>query len=205
MSSEIKYKAIESYGDCTTKFEIQGVEGMKVSEFISCILSNRPEDSGTFIIDGVKFPYDTKRGLLSIDTDQAPCHLTIASVTAQGAYWLMDYEISTKNTTKPIMSRETIFKDGAWVGGYEYSSATQLKEDIAKKEADISYYKERLLALAMATPKDIAPNGEDPFEYVKQMFDELWNEIQDETFALGNMYTVQLNEEYVNNGENPQM
>lgn len=103
------------------------------------------------------------------------------------------------------MSRETIFKDGAWVGGYEYSSATQLKEDIAKKEADISYYKERLLALAMATPKDIAPNGEDPFEYVKQMFDELWNEIQDETFALGNMYTVQLNEEYVNNGENPQM
>ena len=205
MSSEIKYKAIESYGDCTTKFEIQGVEGMKVSEFISCILSNRPEDSGTFIIDGVKFPYDTKRGFLSIDTDQAPGHLTIASVTAYGAYWLMDYEISTKNTTKPIMSRETIFKDGAWVGGYEYSSATQLKEDIAKKEADISYYKERLLALAMATPKDIAPNGEDPFEYVKQMFDELWNEIQDETFALGNMYTVQLNEEYVNNGENPQM
>lgn len=205
MSREIKYKAIESYGDCTTKFEIQGVEGMKVREFISCIISNRREDSGTFYIDGVKFPYDNKRGLLSISADEAPCHLTIASVTAHGAYWQMDYEISTKNTTKPIMSRETIFKDGAWVGGYEYSSATQLKEDIAKKEADISYYKERLLALAMATPKDIAPNGEDPFEYVKQMFDELWNEIQDETFALGNMYTVQLNEEYVNNGENPQM
>lgn len=99
------------------------------------------------------------------------------------------------------MSRETIFKDGAWVGGYEYSSATQLKEDIAKKEADISYYKERLLALAMATPKDIAPNGEDPFEYVKQMFDELWDEIQDQTIALGNMYMVQLNERYVRGEE----
>lgn len=101
------------------------------------------------------------------------------------------------------MSRETIFKEGAWVGGYEYSNATQLTEDIAKKEADINYYKERLLALAMATPKDIAPQGEDPFEFVKQMFDELWDEIQDDTIALGNMYTVQLNEDYIDNGEEP--
>ena len=97
------------------------------------------------------------------------------------------------------MSRETIFKAGAWVGGYEYFNATQLTEDIAKKEADISYYKERLLALAMATPKDIAPQGEDPFEYVKQMFDELWEEIQDHTLQLGTMYTVQLNEDYIDN------
>lgn len=199
MSREIKYKAIESYGDCTTKFEIQGVEGMRVSEFISCIISNRPEDSGTFSIDGVKFPYDNKRRLLSINTDQAPCHLTIASVTAHGAYWQMNYEISTKNTTKPTMSRTTIFRDGAWIGGYEYSSATQLAEDIAKKEADINYYKERLLALAMATPKDIALQGEDPFEYVKQIFDELWDEIQGETLRLGTMYTVQLNEDYIDN------
>lgn len=97
------------------------------------------------------------------------------------------------------MSRETIFKEGAWVGGYEYSSATQLAEDIAKKEADINYYKERLLALAMATPKDIALQGEDPFEYVKQIFDELWDEIQGETLRLGTMYTVQLNEDYIDN------
>lgn len=102
------------------------------------------------------------------------------------------------------MSRETHFKEGAWVGGYEYSSATQLKEDIAKKEADINYYKERLLALAMATPKDIAPQGEDPFEYVKQMFDELWDEIQDETIALGDLYTVQLNEDCVEKWTNEQ-
>lgn len=99
------------------------------------------------------------------------------------------------------MSKETIFRDGASVGGYEFSSATQLTEDIAKKEADISYYKERLLALVMATPKDIAPNGEAPYEYVKQMFDELWDEIQDQTIALGNMYMVQLNERYVRGEE----
>lgn len=35
------------------------------------------------------------------------------------------------------MSRETTFKEGAWVGGYEYSNATQLTEDIAKHEADV--------------------------------------------------------------------
>lgn len=201
MSREIKYKAIESYGDHTAKFEIQGVEGMKVREFISYIINERPEDSGTFSIDGLRYPYDNKRRLLSINTDQAPCHLTIASVTAHGAYRQMDYEISTKNTTKPTMSRETIFRDGASVGGYEFSSATQLTEDIAKKEADISYYKERLLALAMATPKDITPDGSDPLEHVKQMFDELWDEIQDQTIALGNMYTVQLNERYVRGEE----
>ena len=99
------------------------------------------------------------------------------------------------------MSKETILRDGASVGDYEFSSATQLKEDIAKKEADISYYKERLLALTMATPKDIAPNGEAPYEYVKQMFDELWDEIQNQTIALGNMYIVQLNERYVRGEE----
>lgn len=97
MSREIKYKAIESYGDCTTKFEVQGADGMKVGEFISSIVSVRPEDSGTFSIDGVRFPYDNKRRKLSINTDEAPCHLTIASVTAHGAYWQMDYEITTKN------------------------------------------------------------------------------------------------------------
>ena len=204
MSREIKYKAIESYGDCTTKFEIQGVEGMKVREFISYIISERHEDSGTFSIDGLRYPYDNKRGLLSINTDQAPCHLTIASVTAHGAYRQMDYEISTKNTTKPIMSRETIFRDGASVGGYEFSSATQLTEDIAKKEADISYYKERLLALAMATPKDITPDGSDPLEQVRETFSDVWDELQDELFRLSDLYLIEANKEYIDNGSAPQ-
>ena len=197
MSREIKYKAIESYGDCTSKFEIQGVEGMKVREFISYIISERHEDSGTFSIDGLKYPYDNKRGLLSINTDQAPCHLTIASVTAHGAYWQMDYEISTKNTTKPTMSRETIFKGGAWVGGYEFSNERTLKEDIARKENDVLWYKEKLLALAMATPKDITPDGADPLEHVKLTFDELWDELQDELFRLSDMYLIEINKENI--------
>ena len=102
------------------------------------------------------------------------------------------------------MSRETRFKDGAWVGGYEYTNATQLTEDIARTESFISWYKERLLALAMATPKDITPEGADPLEHVKLTFDELWDEIQDKTFQLHALYVIQLNEEFINKGENPQ-
>lgn len=209
MSREIKYKAIESYGDCTTKFEVQGVDGMKVSEFISYIVSERPEDSGTFSIDGVRFPYDNKRRKLSINTDEAPCHLTIASVTAHGAYWQMDYEITTKNTTGLIMSKETIFKDGAWVGGYEYTSATRLTEDIARCEANISQYREQLLALAVSTPHDIMENiieeGGNPFDEIRLLFDELWDGMQDETLKLGTLYTVQMNEDFVDMGDAPEL
>ena len=95
------------------------------------------------------------------------------------------------------MSRETVFRKGAWVGGYEFSNATQLKEDIAKKEADIHWYKEKLLALAAATPKDITPEGDDPLEHIKLTFDALFDDLQDEVLQLGVMYVVQLNEDYV--------
>lgn len=99
------------------------------------------------------------------------------------------------------MSRETIFKEGAWVGGYEYSNHATLVGDIAKKEDYIRWFKEKLLALAMATPKDITPDGADPMEHVKLTFDELWNELQDETFQLHALYLVEHNEKYICNGE----
>lgn len=99
------------------------------------------------------------------------------------------------------MSRETIFKEGAWVGGYEYSSDAQLKEDIARKENDVMWYKEKLLAMAMATPKDITPGGDDPLEHVKLAFDELWDEVHDELFRLSDLYIIESNKEYIDNGE----
>lgn len=98
------------------------------------------------------------------------------------------------------MSRETHFKEGAWIGGYEYSDERTLKEDIAKKENDVLWYKEKLLALAMATPKDITPDGDDPLEHVKLTFDELWDELQDELFHLSDMYLIEVNKEYIDNG-----
>lgn len=100
------------------------------------------------------------------------------------------------------MSRETHFKEGAWIGGYEYSTGARLKEDIAKREADVAYYKERLLALVMATPRDITPDGDDPMEHVKLTFDELWDELQDELFRLSDMYLIEVNKEHIDNGEN---
>lgn len=102
------------------------------------------------------------------------------------------------------MSRETHFKEGAWIGGYEYSTGARLKEDIAKHEADVAYYKERLLALVMATPKDITPDGDDPMEHVKQTFDEIWGELRDLLFRLSDLYTVQLNEDCVEKWTNEQ-
>lgn len=201
MSREIKYKAIESYGDHTTKFEIQGVEGMKVREFISYIINNRPEDSGIFFIDGVKFPYDNKRRLLSISTDQAPCHLTIASVTAHGAYWQVDYEISTKNTTKPIMSRETSFKEGAWISGYQYSNPSTLQSDIEEAESMIKWFRDSLLVLAASNPKDITPEGEDPAEHIKLEFRQLWEELEEAFWDLHKRQFIQFNEEYIDKEE----
>ena len=109
--------------------------------------------------------------------------------------------------TKPdikTMSRETVFKEGAWIGSYEYSNERTLKEDIAKKENDVLWYKEKLLALAMATPKDITPDGSDPLEHVKLTFDELWDELQDELFRLSDMYLIEINKENIDDGSAPQ-
>lgn len=98
------------------------------------------------------------------------------------------------------MSRETVFKEGAWVGGYEFTDERTLKEDIAKKENDVLWYKEKLLALAMATPRDITPDGADPLDHVKLTFDELWDELQDELFRLSDLYLIEVNKEYIDNG-----
>lgn len=99
------------------------------------------------------------------------------------------------------MSRETIFKDGAWVGGYEYSSATQLKEDIAKCEEEITRYREQFLALAVSTPRqimhNIVKNGGNPYEEIRLLFWELWDDMQEATIRLANLYTIQLNEDKV--------
>ena len=102
------------------------------------------------------------------------------------------------------MSRETVFKEGAWIGGYEYSNERTLKEDIAKKENDVLWYKEKLLALAMATPKDITPDGSDPLEQVRETFSDVWDELQDELFRLSDLYLIEANKEYIDNGSAPQ-
>jgi len=95
------------------------------------------------------------------------------------------------------MSRETTFKDGAWVGGYEYSSATQLTEDIAKCEAEISDLKAQIYGLVCATPKDITPALEDPKTYISVAFDELMDDLQEAVIRLADMYIIELNKEHI--------
>ena len=89
------------------------------------------------------------------------------------------------------MSRETIFKEGAWVGGYEYSDERTLQADISKKEADLNFYKVRLAVMAgMANPEDVAGD-------VHQDLEELWDEIQDAMFSLAYMYMIENNKDYI--------
>lgn len=99
------------------------------------------------------------------------------------------------------MSRETIFKEGAAVCGYEYSNKARLESDIREMESDVNYYKQRLLAMCCATPKDITPKGDEPLRFVTQEFDEMWDELQDIMFRLSDLYTIQLNEDCIYNGK----
>lgn len=89
------------------------------------------------------------------------------------------------------MSRETIFKDGAWVGGYEYSDERTLQADISKQEADLNFYKVRLAVMTgMANTEDVA-------EEVHQDLEELWEEIQEAMFRLAYMYMIENNKDYI--------
>ena len=99
------------------------------------------------------------------------------------------------------MSRETYFKEGAWLGGYEYSNDNQLERDIEEKKEMISYFKERLLAMAIATPKDVVQGDDNPLESLHLEFREIWRELEDELVSLGFLYFVKNNIEYIDNGE----
>lgn len=99
------------------------------------------------------------------------------------------------------MSRETIFKQGAAICGYEYSNKSQLESDIKSMEADVNYYRQRLLAMCCATPKDITPKDGDPLQYVEQEFEEVWDVLQEWMFRLSDLYTIQLNEDCIDDGK----
>lgn len=90
------------------------------------------------------------------------------------------------------MSRETIFKDGAWVSGYEYTDERTLQNDIAQTERDLNFLKTRLAVMTgMANPEDVA-------EELHESFEELWEDIQDEMLSLMSMYVIDNNKEYIN-------
>lgn len=97
------------------------------------------------------------------------------------------------------MSRETTFKAGAWVGGYEYKDHEALMEDIKQAENDLAQCTAQLMALVCVTPSDVTPVGEDPLVYMQSSFDDWWADAQVAIYRLGTLYTVENNEEYVDN------
>lgn len=101
------------------------------------------------------------------------------------------------------MSRETVFKDGAWVGGYQYSDKRTLEVDIKRLTETVEFWKRRLYAMAHASPRDITPQGEEPLQYIQNEFDDIWEALEDDLFALSRLYIIENNEEYIDKGEEP--
>ena len=99
------------------------------------------------------------------------------------------------------MSRETSFKAGAWIGGYQYSDSGTLKSDIEEAESMIQWFRDSLLVLAASNPKDITPEGEDPAEHIKLEFRQLWEDLDEAFWDLHRVQFIQLNEEYVDKDE----
>lgn len=101
------------------------------------------------------------------------------------------------------MSRETIFKDGAWVGGYEFRDKQSLDRDIKYVEDSVEYYKRRLYAMVYASPRDITPQGQEPLQYLQNEFEDIWEELEDNIFTLARLHIIENNEEYIDKGEEP--
>lgn len=98
------------------------------------------------------------------------------------------------------MSRETSFKEGAWIGGYEYTNSTQLQVDIEECESMIQWFRDSILILVASNPKDITPEGENPAEHIKLEFGRLWQDLEQEYWELYRRRFIQFNEEYIDMG-----
>lgn len=93
------------------------------------------------------------------------------------------------------MSRETHFKEGAWIGGFEYHNEAQLKGEIERYESLLYKYKtEFAIRLGMNNPDG---NAEEMFFE----FEELWDAMQDTMFRLSDLYVIETNKEHIDNGE----
>lgn len=93
------------------------------------------------------------------------------------------------------MRRETRFKEGAWIDGFEYHNEAQLKDEIERYESLLYEYKtEFAIRLGMNNPDG---NAEELFFE----FEELWEALQDTMFRLSDLYVIEGNKDYINNGE----
>lgn len=93
------------------------------------------------------------------------------------------------------MSRETYFKEGAWIGGFQYYNEAQLESEIERQEEILGKFKsEMAIRLGMNNPDGDA-------EDLSFEFEELWDAMVDTAFQLARLYIIDLNKEYIDNGE----
>ena len=96
------------------------------------------------------------------------------------------------------MSRETTFKEGAWISGFEFRDENQLHREIEDQESLLGKYKTQFAILYGMANRDGKPDESDGMLHE---FEELWEGLQDVMFHLARLYVVDMNKEYIDNGE----
>lgn len=97
------------------------------------------------------------------------------------------------------MSRETTFKEGAWISGFEFRDENHLHREIGDQEKLLGKYKTQFAILYGMACR--AGNPEESDGLLIE-FNELWEGLQDTMFSLAKLYVVNLNIDYIDNGEN---
>lgn len=82
------------------------------------------------------------------------------------------------------MSSGTFIKVKRYYKHYHYKDKELLKEDISTAKIKLEQAKASLLALSMATPKDLTPDGEDPCDYIEICFNRKFEEYIEADYNL---------------------
>ena len=88
------------------------------------------------------------------------------------------------------MSSGTLVKIKRYFNYYHYSSLETLNNDIKDAIKARECAKASLLALAMATPRDITPDGEIPIEHIEGCFNNAFDVYNDADAHLSALYDI---------------
>lgn len=69
-------------------------------------------------------------------------------------------------------------------------SKVELQQQLSEARADLAKAKGTILALCVATPKDICPSDQDPIIYINESFERLWEEIQDIEYRINALVDI---------------
>lgn len=87
------FHMIESYGDCTSSYNITLDKNYTVEEFINIILKDRPNEWGSIEVSNIDVCRYSQGKLLNENFSSDILHKNIKKVVSHGGWTLMDYII----------------------------------------------------------------------------------------------------------------